>query len=290
MHRADPPASAFRGTRRGVILLALLLSACGASQVAAPVRDTLPGKAAKASYAPAPAGQHRVQPGDTLYKIAFEHGLDYRQLAAWNGIADPARIRAGDALRVLPPPRPAAVVTTAAAPERAGVEDRELARSVDTRPVPSQARVEPRPLPAEPTAQAASHPVALNEPQDAAPEVWAWPSRGDLLIRYGEGLSKGIDIAGKGGQPVQAAATGRVVYAGSGLRGYGKLIIIRHGQTLLSAYAHNARIHVTEGQKVARGQVIAEMGDSDADRVKLHFEIRESGKPVDPLGYLPKTG
>lgn len=131
-------------------------------------------------------------------------------------------------------------------------------------------------------------PVSPQEPPESPPDIWIWPSRGTLLTRFGEGISKGIDIGGPRGHAVQAAASGRVVYAGSGLRGYGKLIIIRHGKTLLSAYAHNARLLVVEGQTVARGQAIAEMGDSDSDRVKLHFEIREYGKPVDPLNYLPK--
>jgi lipoprotein NlpD len=261
-----------------ILAAALLLTGCGASQVAAPVRDAKPAYA-QVTYPPAPAGQHRVQPGDTLYKIAFEHGVDYRQLAAWNGIADPGRIRGGDTLR-LSAPRPP--VTTAPLPGRAEVETRELVRPPETRHPTAT-----KPPPAEP---AVAPSVVLNEPQDAPPDAWAWPAKGELLARFGQGRSKGVDIAGQGGQAVQAAASGRVVYAGSGLRGYGKLIIIRHGQTLLSAYAHNARIHVAEGQKVTRGQLIADMGDSDADQVKLHFEIRESGKPVDPLGYLPKTG
>lgn len=265
------------------LLAALLLAGCGANQVAAPVRDAKPAYA-QVTYPPAPPGQHRAQPGDTLYKIAFEHGLDYRLLAAWNGIADPGRIRGGDTLRLASPRPP---VTTARLPVRSEIESRELSAPARTEP-------KPQPQPAEPTAAGIARPPLLNEPlnepQDAPPDAWAWPARGELLGRFGQGRGKGVDIAGQAGQPIQAAASGQVVYAGSGLRGYGKLIIIRHGQTLLTAYAHNARIHVAEGQQVARGQLIADMGDSDADRVKLHFEIRESGKPVDPLGYLPKTG
>lgn len=126
--------------------------------------------------------------------------------------------------------------------------------------------------------------------EDTPPDLWAWPLRGPLLARFGEDANKGIDIAGQRGRLVQAAATGRVVYAGSGLRGYGKLIIIRHGKTLLSAYAHNARLLVVEGDNVVRGQAVGEVGDTDADRVKLHFEIRELGKPVDPLNFLPNAG
>ena len=213
------------------------------------------------TLAPVAPGQYRVQAGDTLYKIAFEQGLDYRDLATWNRVSDPDRILVGDILR-LSPPKPA--VTTAA--------------------LLAPPTVATHPLPAEPTSRQAPVP----EPPEGPPDRWSWPSRGPLLARFGEGISKGIDIGGPRGAPVQAAAPGRVVYAGSGLRGYGKLIIIRHGKTLLSAYAHNARILVTEGQIVARGQAIAEMGDSDTDRVKLHFEIREYGKPVDPLDYLPK--
>jgi lipoprotein NlpD len=207
--------------------------------------------------APVAAGHYRVQAGDTLYKIAFEHGVDYRALAAWNKLPDPDHIRVDDVLRVT---APKALASSAAPPAEPTVPMRPVA------PVPA----------------------SLAEPGETMPDTWVWPSRGPLLGRFGEDAGKGIDISGTRGQIVRAATSGRVVYAGSGLRGYGKLIIIRHGKTLLSAYAHNARLLVAEGQSVARGQAIAEMGDSDADRVKLHFEIREYGKPVDPLNYLPK--
>jgi lipoprotein NlpD len=238
-----------------LLLAPLLFSGCASTRSPAPVRES--------SYAikpqlPAPAGHYRIRNGDTLFKVAFEYGLDYRDLAAWNELPDPSHIRSGDLLR-LHAPKP--VVTTTAIPNKPTV----VSRVIKPAPV----------LPAEPT-------------EEAVPESWIWPSRGAVLARFGDALSKGIDIGGQRGHTVQAAAPGRVVYAGSGLRGYGKLIIIRHGKSLLSAYAHNARILVTEGQTVVRGQPVAEMGDTDTDRVKLHFEIREYGKPVDPLNYLPK--
>lgn len=267
-------------TRILIGLLVALLAGCGSTRTAAPVRDanSRPSKIVSARIppaktpAPAPAGHYRVQAGDTLYKIAFEQGLDYRDLALWNRLSDPDRILIGDLLRTTAP-KP--LVTTVALPAEPAVSTRHI--------VPEPA-VSPRPLPAEPTAR----PVVMPDPPEGPPDTWTWPSHGPMLARFGEGISKGIDIGGPRGQAVHAAAPGRVVYAGSGLRGYGKLIIIRHGKTLLSAYAHNARILVTEGQTVMRGQTIAEMGDSDTDRVKLHFEIREYGKPVDPLNYLPK--
>ena len=232
-------------------LALLALAGCGSTRTAAPIRDARP-PAAKAALPKAPAGHYRVQPGDTLYKIAFEHGQDYRDLAQWNHLPDPGRIQADQVLRVTPPRPAVAPVARASAPVLS------------------------------------APPAVQDEPPESPPDFWIWPSRGALLARFGEGLNKGVDIAGQRGHLVQAAASGRVVYAGAGLRGYGKLIIIRHGKTLLSAYAHNARLLVAEGHSVARGQTIAEMGDSDTDRVKLHFEIREFGKPVDPLDYLPK--
>ncbi len=238
-----------------LLLAPLLFSGCAGTRHPAPVRDSSYGKK---PLPPAPAGHYRILNGDTLFKIAFELGLDYRDLAAWNELPDPAHIRSGDLLK-LSAPKP--VVTTAPVPNAPTI----VTRVIKPEPV----------LPAEPG-------------DDVAPESWIWPSRGTLLARFGDMLSKGIDIGGVRGHKVQAAANGRVVYAGSGLRGYGKLIIIRHSKTLLSAYAHNERILVAEGQNVARGQPVAEMGDTDTDRVKLHFEIREYGKPVDPLNYLPK--
>lgn len=214
-----------------------------------------------------------MEPGDTLYKIAFEQGRDVLDLAAWNQIADPNRIRAGDVLRVLPPPQ---TVVTRALPSAPMVDTRVMARPTS----PSATTT--------PTTSAGANPAPPSD--DAPPDLWSWPLRGPLLARFGEDANKGIDIAGQRGRLVQAAATGRVVYAGSGLRGYGKLIIIRHGKTLLTAYAHNARLLVTEGDNVIRGQAVGEVGDTDADRVKLHFEIRELGKPVDPLNFLPSAG
>lgn len=247
-------------TRLLICIALAWLAGCGSPRTPAPVREAKSSVARFPSakvLAPLPAGHYRVQAGDTLYKIAFEHGVDYRDLARWNKLADPDRIRAEEVFRVKPPKPP---VTTAALRVEPTVSSRVIV----------------------------AEPAFLPDPPESPPDIWIWPSRGDLLARYGEGINKGIDIAGPRGQAVQAAAAGRVVYSGSGLRGYGKLIIIRHGKTLLSAYAHNARLLVAEGQTVARGQIIAEMGDSDTDRVKLHFEIRELGKPVDPLNYLPK--
>jgi lipoprotein NlpD len=238
-----------------LLLAQILIAGCASTHNAAPIRDT----SNATRHLPAvPAGSYRIQSGDTLYKIAFEYGLDVRDLAAWNELSDPAHIRSGNVLRLHPPK---SVATTAAIPNKPAV----VSRINKADPAP---------------------PDELRE--DAAPDAWIWPCRGVLLAHFGDGLSKGVDIAGTRGSLVNAAANGRVVYAGSSLRGYGKLIIIRHGKTLLSAYAHNARILVTEGQNVMRGQPVAEMGDTDTDRVKLHFEIREYGKPVDPLNYLPK--
>ena len=263
-------------------LCLIVLAGCASTRSSAPIREQ-PCAAGKRPHSntqaykpelPVAAGYYRVQPGDTLYKIAFEQGQDYRELALWNNLAAPGRIRSGDVLRVVPP-KPA--VTARALGNSPGVDAKPPAK------LPAAAAQSP---PAH-SGVAASPPAAAEE---TAPNTWSWPLRGPVLARFGEGLNKGIDIAGPRGMLVQAAASGRVVYAGSGLRGYGKLIIIRHGKTLLSAYAHTARILVAEGQNVVRGQAVGEIGDSDADRVKLHFEIREFGKPVDPMIYLPNAG
>lgn len=305
--------------------LLLVLSGCGSTPHYAPVQDRAQaGKSGAKAAARSREGDwrpqtHTVQKGDTLYAIALEYGHDYKELAELNGISPPYVIRIGQQLRLSAPAQtPAAiqheggVVTTplkpvlAAADAREGVlktqpkavkipysAEAEAAPVVAVAPRPEPAAVKPpaveekaRPVP--PVSEA-SKPAAPAGADDEDLD-WAWPSKGKIVASFNEGASlKGVDIAGKTGQPVFAAAPGKVVYSGSGLRGYGKLVIIKHNKTYLSAYAHNSQILVREGQSVVKGQRIAEMGDSDADQVKLHFEIRRLGKPVDPVKYLPES-
>ena len=201
--------------------------------------------------------EYQVKRGDTLYSIALEHGLDYRELAEWNRLENPHHILAGQTL------------------------------SLRSRlPQPPESPVA-RPLPVEPVEghKPSTTPATADEDENVE---WIWPAAGRILAGFVENSgNKGLDLAGQSGETVAASAAGRVVYSGQGLRGYGKLIIIKHNKTYLSAYAHNSQILVREGQVVAKGQKIAEMGSSDTDRVKLHFEIRRFGRPVDPLKYLP---
>jgi lipoprotein NlpD len=249
-----------------------------------------------------------VQKGDTLYSIALGHDLDYKELAQWNNISDPATISAGQQLRLNSPPD---AVVTAPLLTTPGVEGRPV-DSLEAKPLPPTGMLKTEPkavkLPYSDQAlaqlQKSEAPRAKNErapepkpeskteskiPEVAIGEIdWGWPANGKIVSGFSETANlKGVDIAGKLGQPVFASAPGKVVYSGSGLRGYGKLIIIKHNDTYLSTYAHNSEILVKEGQAVVKGQKIGEMGDSDADQVKLHFEIRRLGKPVDPLKYLP---
>jgi lipoprotein NlpD len=364
--------------RRAIALVAIAALAAGcATRTPAPVVERAPQPPARPAPAaasvaapPAPATAikapaepdwrpqtYTVKRGDTLYQVALEHGLDYRDLAAWNGIENVNVIRVGQSLRLTAPgseAAPAAVAsatgapgtttsplrtvppvgagearplspasTPAAAPTgtprpadgtskttpKAVKEPwseqamRDVARSgggVDA-PVVASAepatRSAPPPMPAGPSVAQAPAPAA--PPPVAAPAAgpspgddegldWVWPAKGKLVAAFSETATlKGIDIAGAGGDPVLASAPGKVVYAGAGLRGYGKLVIVKHNATYLTAYAHNREILVKEGQSVTRGQKIAEMGSTDADRVKLHFEIRRLGKPMDPLRYLP---
>ena len=336
------------------IAAALLLVSCmtrppaPVSERAAPppeaIEGTPPPPAASAPPAEAPPPTHTVKRGETLYQIALDHGLDYRELAAWNNIENINVIRVGRVLVLAPPGEagaavaaPGTAVTTplAAAPAIApvGSETRTLpftgaapsgrgnTAAYKTEPkalklpyseqalaqMQQSSAAAPPPLPpgappvvappatAPSTTQAgAVTPPLAREESPHVPEIdggnidWAWPAAGKVISGFSETANlKGIDIAGKSGQPVLASGPGKVVYAGNGLRGYGKLIIIKHNNTFLSAYAHNREILVKEGQQVARGQKIAEMGDSDADQVKLHFEIRRFGKPVDPAKFLP---
>jgi|CXWL01.1.fsa_nt_gi lipoprotein NlpD len=261
-----------------------------------------------------------VKRGDTLYSIALEHGADYRELAQTNKLDDPSKIRVGQELR-LPaseerPPvqvggtrpsreiesRPLSAAPGAAQPAQPAAEgamktspraqrlpysEQNLAslQRGETKPEPRlESKAEPKPEPAKPAAAPAGAPERDPDAID-----FAWPARGRVLQAFAEPNSKGLDIAGKPGDPVLAAAAGRVMYTGTGIRGYGKLIVIKHDNNFNSVYAHNREILVKEGQNVTRGQRIAELGDTDSDTPKLHFEIRKSGKPVDPARYLPPS-
>lgn len=288
-----------------LVVLVLLLSGCASSRHRAPVEDraALPRAAgasepSAAASAPAPdakpmlnaehagkPGYYTVRQGDTLIRIGLENGQNWRDVARWNGIDNPNLIEVGQVLRVVPPSTdPNAVAARGVTPTK----------------------VEPRPLDAKPPVAGASAPVAVATPASAASASsapaapaaapakdpdddlgWLWPANGPVVSSFEEGRSKGVAITGKAGDPVLAAADGRVVYAGSGLRGYGNLVIVKHNNTYLTAYAHNQTLLVKEDQVVRRGQRIAEMGSSDADRVQLHFEIRKQGKPVDPQRLLP---
>jgi len=295
----------------------LFLAGCASTTTPAPVVDRgVPSKAA----APALSSKdyYTVKKGDTLYSIALDHGQDYKDVAAWNNLDNPNRILVGQQLRVTPADAPANGVAVAK-PIGGGVVE---SRSLDGSPAPvaasaaaandpvkrepkagkepysdqawaksqSQTQAAQNPAPAAASSAKAAEPVAAVAA--AAPAAdgpnWAWPASGKSIAGFNEATNKGVDIAGKSGDPVLAAADGKVVYSGSGLRGYGKLVIIKHDATFLSAYAHNSNILVKEGQAVTRGQKIAEMGNTDTDQVKLHFEIRRQGKPVDPTQYLPK--
>jgi lipoprotein NlpD len=300
-----------------------------APQVAAPAPRRTPTALEEPTIRPYREGDWRpefyvVKRGDTLYSIALDHGQDYRDLALWNGLADPAYIQVDQRLRLFPPggaveaatPEPVAL-PPATLPAARPVEA--VAVTVPTLSEPKARRVQyseqafselahygrgtlrrataPATTPAAtapPTPKPAAAPPArsVQAGLSTLPDerlVWEWPTSGRVIYGFGEGPNyKGLGIDGALGQAIVASAPGKVVYSGSGLRGYGKLIIIKHNATYLSVYAHNSQLLVKEGQAVAQGQKIAEMGDSDSDRVALHFEIRRLGKPIDPLKHLPE--
>ena len=246
--------------------------------VVAPMRPSTAAVAQSQDLSPAPKpGYYTVRPGDTLIRIALETGQNWRDIVRWNGIENPNLIEVGQVLRV----------TAAAVPGSAEVAVvRPVTPASTTAVPPAQAASEARSGSVSAPQAAASRSGEISD--DDVP--WAWPTAGAPIVLAGfdEARNKGLDIAGKAGDPVMASADGRVVYAGAGLRGYGNLIILKHNNTYLTAYAHNQALLVKEDQSVRRGQKIAEMGNSDADRVKLHFEIRRQGKPVDPSKYLPR--
>ena len=291
-----------------VLAAAILVLVGCASRQPAPVIERAPGAQAPAAPAVRAAAvdqrpeTYTVKRGETLYGIALDHGLDYRELAEWNGISNLNLIRVGDVLRLRAPAASAAVegaaqvrpVTSAGT-----VESRPLGAGPEAAGPPKKpdeatiARIEPRRSEPEPMAKPkpeAPPPVPKPEVQGDDDEKvdWSWPAAGKIVARFADPANKGVDISAKLGDPVLASAPGRVVYSGSGLRGYGKLIIIKHNPTYLSAYAHNNQILVKEGQSVAKGQKIGEVGSTDADAPKLHFKIRRLGKPVDPLKFLPE--
>ena len=267
----------------GGLLIGFVLAGCSSRINRAPVEDrgvdqgrtvpvTTDFKAKTGAVAPSPDRAARlehytVKSGDTLIRIGLDTGQNWRDIARWNNIDNPNQIEVGQSLRVQPPSANSASSSVAV-----------------SKPV-SSSNVRSSPVP-EPGASATNSPSLTATPED---EInWSWPTRStSVLAGFHEVKNKGLDIAGVAGDPILAAADGRVVYAGSGLRGYGNLIILKHNNTYLTAYAHNQTLLIKEDQLVQKGQQIAEMGNSDADRVKLHFELRRQGKPVDPAQYLP---
>lgn len=293
---------------------ALLLSGC-LSQLPAPFGDSSRGAAPSTAGPQADGEHHVVRPGDTLLAISRTYRQSVSDLVQWNGLENPHQIRVGQRLRVAPPDvgtgeqavtvRPIETPGVASTPSEPAVTQVPL---IDTprggrEPYSDEAwaAINPQALPSEPplpiptppdtpiTAPAPDAAKSKPEPAPApAPEApWLWPAGGAVIEGFDESTNKGLDIAGEPGDPVVASAAGSVVYSGSGLRGYGKLVIIKHEDDFLTAYAHNRDLLVKEGDKVSKGQKIAELGSTDADRPKLHFEIRKQGKPVDPAKFLP---
>ena len=277
-----------------------------------PVVDLPPPTPEPAIEKPAPT--HVVKRGETLASIALQHGLEYRELAAWNNIVNPNRLEVGRVLVLQAPagsPPVAAPVTTPLATGAPPIEARPLANTQTAKVEPRASKVpySDRALSQMNAAESGASPLSGEAPPPIAPTAvpsptppspapekaagtdkedidWTWPVKGRVLAPFSE-ATKGMDIGGRKGAPVLAAAGGRVIYADAGVRGYGKLIIIKHNDTWVSAYAHNENILVKEQQDVRKGQKIAEMGSSDTDQVKLHFEVRRQGKPVDPAKVLP---
>ena len=261
-----------------------MMAACS-TKPPAPVEDRT---RSAGRYQLTPDGHYRVRSGDTLHGISFNYALDWRDIARWNGIRSPYLIYPDQLLRLSPPAgsgEPAAASNS----QKPSVEGttvtagrREPQSTTVAATPPAQAEPKPRATPS-PTEQ----PPVSTPASD--PDRWIWPTNGRIVSNFkpNDPARKGIDIAGTAGQAVIAAASGQVVYSGSGLIGYGELIIIKHSDRMLSAYAHNDKRLVTEGQTVAAGTQIAEMGKNDRNKAMLHFEIRLNGKPVDPQKYLP---
>lgn len=315
------------------VLAAAVLAGCASSSGHAPVQDrgAIEKKRAGSASAPAAAAVPKtalhekdwrpqiyvVQKGDTLYGIAFNHGLDPHEIAELNSIDKPDMIRVGQEIRLFSNSVSGAALPAPGASPIAAMPVIETKPLIESQPldtlIKSQPKVAKLPYSEQAVAEIEKMQMAPGKPESvvvakADPKAehkadsqtdstgddeedmldWSMPTSGKVIGEFSETLNqKGIELSGKLGQPVVASAAGKVVYSGSGLRGYGKLVIIKHNKTYISAYAHNDQIMVKEGQSVTKGQKIAEMGNSDSDQVKLHFEIRKFGKPVDPAKYLP---
>lgn len=270
-HAASLPlAAAFTGVqKRHVVVVALalstLLAGCGSRTTRAPIADlSVAPPATPAVSSTSAVGSYVVKPGDTLYKIAQEHNTDIASLIRLNNLTDPSVLRPGQTLRLnqnapeVPASNPVAPVTTT--PVTAPV--------APATPVPTET------------------PSAAPRANDANLISWDWPAQGKIIQGF-NASTKGVDIEGKVGDPVVAAADGKVMYAGNGVRGLGSMVLLGHSNGFITAYAHNNVLHVKAGQEVKRGQRIADLGESDTTSPRLHFEIRRSGNPVNPLSYLP---
>lgn len=256
----------------GCLLLGLLAGCTSLSR--APVDD---GSRSASAYPPLPRDCTQtwtVKKGDTLIGIALDAGADYREIAAMNQLANPNIIQLDRTLCV----RRSAQKNKKASPSN------NMAAKTDQSPKGNNKVAAVKPVEEMPSTSSATAAATADGVK------FAWPAKGKVVAGFNDASNKGINIAGKMGEPVDAAAEGKVVYAGSGLRGYGNLVIVKHENNYLTAYAHNSKILVKEGDPVKRGQRIAEMGDSDADSVMLHFEVRRQGKPVDPLKFLSQRG
>jgi lipoprotein NlpD len=267
--------------RRAWLILLCFVAACTSQPVNAPVGD----RSERPLRNP---DTHRVRQGDTLFSVAFLYGYTVDELAAWNGLRAPYNIYKGQQLRLTAPPKSTA---------------RKTQRKTSRPKKPPTGASQPKPrystkvknkapsrLPPHAASSEQRHSSRRAQPPPAKALNWSWPASGRVIRGYDPNTTgkKGVDIAGKTGQSVRAAAAGKVVYSGSGLSGYGRLIIVKHNKDFLSAYAHNRKLIAREGQWVEKGAVIAQMGSSGTDRTQLHFEIRKKGRPVDPLRYLPK--
>jgi lipoprotein NlpD len=300
-------------TTTGILLAAVLLAAC-AGPPPAPARESASSFGA---YSGTPDGSYRVRRGDSLHAIAFKFGLDWREIARLNGISEPYTIYPDQLLRLTDSVQQTAPGSKAFQPATGSSEVQIVAvpspesttssapdgpRSTTvtiTQPVPGSApvttptptEITPPGVPDKPPVERAQAPMGASyTPPAGDPSRWIWPTEGRVISSFqaGDPSRKGIDISGSAGQAVTASAAGQVVYSGSGLIGYGELVIIKHSDRMLSAYAHNSKRLVVEGEQVLAGGQIAEMGTNDRNQMVLHFEIRVNGSPQDPLKYLPK--